>query len=158
MNLHRSAAMLFLALLLGACVLNAADAAPTTIEAVRIDEPVTVDGVLDDAAWQRPPLTGEFVTFSPMLGRPLGVATDIWVAYSGRHLYFAFMCHDGQPGQIKTSITKRDAGGRDDWIGVILDPLDNRQSSFEYYVNPSGCQTDGLTSAVDSSNLDLSPD
>ncbi len=158
MNLHHSATILFLTLLLGACALAAADAAPTTIEAVRIDEPVTVDGVLDDAAWQRPPLTGEFVTFSPMLGRPLGVATDIWVAYSGRHLYFAFMCHDGQPGQIKTSITKRDAGGRDDWIGVILDPLDNRQSSFEYYVNPSGCQTDGLTSAVNGADIDLSPD
>ncbi len=155
MNQRHFAALLFLILLSAHGVLTAAAA---TIEALPVDAPVTIDGVLDDAAWQRPPLSNEFVTFSPMIGRPLGVATDIWVAYSPRHLYFAFKCHDDQPEGIKTSIAKRDASGRDDWIGVVLDPLDNRQSSFEYYVNPSGCQMDGLTSAVNGSNIDLSPD
>ena len=120
--------------------------------------PIVIDGILDEAVWRQAPLSREFITFHPMVGRPLGLATDIWTAYSGKTLYFAFKCHDDRPNEIKTSIARRDNSSKDDWIGVVLDPLDNRQSSVEFYVNPSGCQTDGLTSAVDGSNFDPSPD
>ncbi len=122
------------------------------------ETPIVIDGRLDETAWQQAPISREFITFHPVYAQPLGLDTDIWTAYSGKYLYFAFRCHDNQPGQIKTSIAKRDSSSSDDWIGVVLDPLDNRQSSVEFYVNPSGCQTDGLTSAVDGANFDTSPD
>ncbi|GEM_PF-5435720 len=93
-----------------------------------------------------------------MYVRPLGAATDIWAAYSDRHLYFAFRRHDVQPELSKASVAKRDDSGRDDWVGVVLDPLGNRQASYECHINPSGCQMDGLTSAVNGATIDLSPD
>lgn len=150
------AAILLLFLLAGPSLL-AADG-PAAIEAFRIEAAVRVDGVLDEEVWQRQPISPEFVTFHPMYDRPLGAATDIRAAYSDTHLYFAFRCHDEQPERIKTSIARHDNSSGDDWIGVVLDPLDNRQSSVEFYVNPSGCQTDGLTSAVDGADFDPSPD
>jgi hypothetical protein len=151
-------AILLLILLPGCCGLISAAVENESIIAPAVERPLRVDGVLDEEVWQRQPVSREFTTFHPMFGRPLGAATDIWTAYSEKSLYFAFKCHDDQPGQIKTSIAKHDSSSGDDWIGVVLDPLDNRQSSVEFYVNPSGCQTDGLTSAVDGASFDPSPD
>jgi hypothetical protein len=150
--------LLLLLLLIGCCGLAAFAAEDGLIIAVAADAPIAIDGSLDEAIWRQAPISREFITFHPMVGRPLGLATDIWTAYSGKTLYFAFKCHDDRPGEIKTSIAKRDSSSQDDWIGVVLDPLDNRQSSVEFYVNPNGCQTDGLTSAVDGANFDPSPD
>ncbi|MCU0235565.1 MAG: carbohydrate binding family 9 domain-containing protein [Acidobacteria bacterium] len=150
--------LLLLLLLIGCCAPAAFAAEDGPIIAIKAGEPIMIDGALDEAVWRQAPISREFITFHPLVGRPLGLATDIWVAYSGKTLYFAFKCHDNRPGEIKTSIAKRDNCSKDDWIGVILDPLDNRQSSVEFYVNPNGCQTDGLTSAVDGVNFDPSPD
>ncbi len=129
-----------------------------TIIAQKVEAPIKIDGSLKEAAWQHPPLSVKFVSFSPMFGKTMDLATDIWIAYSGETLYFAFKCHDDRPGEIKTSIAKRDNNGMDDWIGVILDPMDNRQSSVELYVNPSGCQADGVTSAVNGWAFSYAPD
>ncbi len=155
----RSRVAFFLLLVLpGCCGLIPAAVEDELIISPAVETPIRIDGVLDEEVWQQAPLSREFITFHPMVDRPLGVATDIWTAYSGKCLYFAFHCHDDRPGQIKTSVARHDNSSGDDWIGVVLDPLDNRQSSVEFYVNPSGCQTDGLTSAVDGSNFDPSPD
>jgi len=157
--LHSKATTLLLLVLLLGCSGRLPGAAEDeTIVAPAAIAPVRIDGILDEEVWQQAPISREFVTFYPMYDRPLGLVTDIWTAYSGKSLYFAFKCRDDRPGQIKTSIAKHDSSSGDDWIGVVLDPLDNRQSSVEFYVNPSGCQTDGLTSAVDGANFDVSPD
>ncbi len=156
--LRSRVATLLLLILPGCCGLIPAATEDELIISRAVETPVRIDGVLDEEVWQRQPISREFVTFHPMVGRPLGLVTDIWTAYSEQNLYFAFKCHDDRPGQIKTSIARHDNSSGDDWIGVVLDPLDNRQSSVEFYVNPSGCQTDGLTSAVDGANFDSSPD
>ena len=121
-------------------------------------ERIRVDGRLDEAVWRGAPLSHAFVTFSPAYGLPLGESTLVWVAYDRDHLYFAFRCIDARPDRIKTSIARRDQSGGDDWIGVVIDTLNQRQSSAEFYANPSGIQTDGVTSAVNSFRLNTAVD
>ncbi|MCK5644929.1 MAG: carbohydrate binding family 9 domain-containing protein, partial [Gammaproteobacteria bacterium] len=80
----------------------------------------------------------------------------IWTAYDGKNSYFAFKCFDTEPEKIKTSITRRDNIFADDWVGISLDSMGNKQTANELFVNPNGIQGDILNSAV--SGEDMAPD
>ncbi len=122
-------------------------------------ETIKIDGVLSEKIWGLPPISEEFITFLPVFGEVLDQKTKIWMAYDNRNLYFAFKCFDIEPNKIKTSISRRDTiASRDDAIGVVIDVMGNKQTSYEFYVNPSGIQEDGLTSAVNGWSYDNSPD
>lgn len=124
----------------------------------RIAEAIKIDGDLSEKAWRNGAISEEFKTYFPRYGERLRQETKIWMAYDSRYLYFAIKCYDTDPDKIKTSISKRDTISRDDWIGVVIDVMGNRQTSYEFYVNPGGIQEDGLTSAVNGWSYDNSPD
>jgi hypothetical protein len=123
---------------------------------LKIDGPLKIDGVLDDEAWQHPPLEKDFISYWPGYGEKLSEKTLIWMAYDDKCLYFAILCYDSQPQNIKTSLTKRDQIYDDDWVGICLDTLGNKQTQYGFYINPHGIQADMLNSAV--SGEDRSPD
>ena len=120
--------------------------------------PIKVDGQLTEPVWERAPISQQWITFNPLYGEKLDFPTDIWLAYDRQNIYFAFRCHDPEPARIKTSLTKRDSGSSDDWVGVAIDGLNNRQATFEFYVNPSGVQLDGVCSAMYADSLDVAHD
>jgi hypothetical protein len=153
--LHRSKVLLLLIVLLPACSPPAfsqspaspPDAEPREIKAVQLASPPVIDGVLNDAAWQSPPMSlGTWLSYNPMFGEKLAQQTEVWLAYDREYLYFAFRCLDPEPSGIKTSITRRDTQWNDDWVGLGLDTLGTRQGSYEMFVNPSGIQGDILNS------------
>ncbi len=121
-------------------------------------ESIKIDGVLNEDVWGLPPISREFITCYPLFGERLNQPTSIWLAYDDQHLYFAFKCHDTEPGKIKSSIARRDNISRDDFVGVSIDGMGNRQTTYEFYVNPDGIQDDGITSAVNGWFYDNSPD
>jgi hypothetical protein len=118
--------------------------------------PFHIDGILDEPAWQKPCLETTFRTYNPTYGEPLPFKTHVWMSYDDENLYFAFRCEDAEPDKIKTSISQRDAMFSDDWVGLSLDALRNKQVSYDLFVNASGIQGDILDSAV--SGEDVSPD
>ncbi len=123
------------------------DAEPREIRAALLASPPVIDGVLNDAAWQSPPMSlGTWLSYNPMFGEKLAQQTEVWVAYDREYLYFAFRCLDPDPLGIKTSITRRDTQWNDDWVGLSLDALGSRQGSYDMFVNPSGIQGDILNS------------
>jgi len=117
---------------------------------------IVIDGELSEQVWQQAPLVKEFKTIFPTPGQPMNVGTKIWAAYDKGNLYFAVQCLDPEPDKIKTSITQRDNIFKDDNVGILLDTLGTRQSSHEFYINPSGIQMDAVNSAV--SRFDVTPD
>jgi hypothetical protein len=122
-------------------------------------ESIKIDGILNENIWSLPPISQEFITFIPVFGEIMDQKTKIWMAYDNKYLYFAFKCFDMETNKIKTSISRRDTvASRDDSIGVVIDVMGNRQTSYEFYINPSGIQEDGLTSAVNGWSYDNSPD
>ena len=115
-----------------------------------------IDGSLDDEIWKKSPLGETFITYNPAYGEKLPQKTEVWMAYDKKNLYFAFKCYDNEPEKIKTSITRRDAMFSDDWVGLSLDAMGNKQTSYDLFCNPNGIQGDILTSAV--SGEDVAPD
>ncbi len=127
------------------------------VHAYRVDRPPTIDGRLDDAAWQQPPIaTTDWLSYNPLHGDRIPQHTDVWVAYDDNYLYFAFKCDDPEPKGIKTSISRRDNVWNDDWVGLSLDSLGTGQTSYHMMVNPSGVQMDLLNSIA--ADEDQAPD
>jgi Domain of unknown function (DUF5916) len=124
---------------------------------VRLTRPPVMDGLLDDEAWQQPPMTtGRWLSYNPLYGDSIPQQTTVWLAYDGDYFYAAFKCDDPEPRGIKTSITRRDNIGSDDWVGLSLDALGTGQLSYHMMVNPSGVQLDMLNSVA--GGEDESPD
>ncbi|UCH95218.1 MAG: carbohydrate binding family 9 domain-containing protein, partial [Candidatus Aminicenantes bacterium] len=114
----------------------------------KVPEKITIDGELNEAVWKQPFISPTFITVHPTFGRDLGVPTRIWAAYDKRNLYFAFHCLDPEPGKIKTSIAQRDSILMDDYVGILLDAMGNRQTCYEFYINPNGIQADAVSSSI----------
>ncbi|MCP4152740.1 MAG: hypothetical protein GY757_33715 [bacterium] len=127
-----------------------------TIFPDRTREAIKIDGALIEPIWSKPPLSENFISYSPVYGELLKQKTEIWMAYNDKGLYFAFKCHDKEPGKIKTSIAQRDKMFNDDWVGVLLDAMGSKQTNYEFYANPSGIQGDSLNSSIE--GTDMAPD
>ena len=130
---------------------------PPRLEAVRVSVPPTVDGSLDDQAWQTAALPlGEWITYNPGYGEKLAQKTEVWVAYDDKNLYFAFRCRDPEPDKVRANLSRRDQLFNDDWVGLSLDSVFAGQSSYDMFVNARGIQGDILTSS--SAGEQLAPD
>lgn len=124
------------------------EAAAAVVVPRAIDTAPRIDGVLDDNAWTGDAVPmGEWRSYNPLYGDTVPQQTRVWVAYDADALYFAFQCDDPEPAAIKTSISRRDNFGGDDWVGLSLDALGTGQLSYHMMVNPSGIQLDMLNSA-----------
>jgi hypothetical protein len=118
-------------------------------------QPPKLDGVLDDAVWQCPPLVaGPFILNNPVYGEVLPQKTEIWLTYDQKNLYFAFYCHDDMPDKIKGTMTKRDSIFNEDWIDVDIDTMGSRQCTYEHACNPLGVQGDLVQSVQGGESLD----
>lgn len=105
---------------------------------------VQVDGVLDEAAWQRAqPIPLPFEV-SPGDNLPARVETTCFVAFDDANLYLACDARDTDPDRIRAFITDRDDIFAHDNIGFVVDPFNDGRRAFVFSVNALGVQLDGI--------------
>jgi hypothetical protein len=126
------------------------------IYSLKVKQKPKLDGILDDKVWQTEPIKKEFISYNPLFGDILPYKTLVWTSFDDENLYFAFLCLDSEPQNIKASYTKRDDMFNDDWVGLSLDALGTRQTAYALFVNPLGIQGDFVDTAV--SGSEFSPD
>src|SRR5437667_7181823 len=132
MHRRRGVAFLSLIALAAAHPGAAADEDRPRLEIPRAAKAPTIDGSLDDEAWQGPPLSlGEWLTYNPLNGEKLPQQTEVRAVYDDRYLYFAFHCLDPEPGRVRSTLSRRDNMWNDDWVGLSLDSVGNGQSSYD---------------------------
>jgi hypothetical protein len=112
------------------------------VEAARLDEPVKIDGLLDEGVWQGPGYS-DFVQADPHDGQPPTEKTTVWVAYDDKALYVAARLEDSQPDKIVSRLGRRDDCVAADWFGFDIDTYFDRRSGFWFSINPSGSIADG---------------
>lgn len=123
------------------------------IELPRLSDPPSIDGKLDDAAWQgRDIQMSEWLTYNPLNGSRIPQTTVVYAGYDDRYLYFAFHCVDPDPAKVRATLSRRDNLFNDDWVGLSLDSAGNGQASYDLFVNPLGVQGDILNSVSSGEN------
>jgi hypothetical protein len=138
---------LLAALLPGAAFAAAPDSIPVPAERPhhqipRVESPIKVDGVLDEAAWQGALQLKVDVEIDPGKNRPAPVTTTAYLAYDHENLYAAFRAHDPDPSAIRATLADRDTPFSDDFVGLMLDTFNDDRRAFELFVNPLGVQMD----------------
>jgi len=122
--------------------------APTqqaTAVALRIDPPdsIAVDGVLDEAAWERAEPIGNFTQSEPRNGEHETERTEIRILFSEDNLYIGAQFFDSEPDRMLGNQMVRDGGlGSDDRFMWVLDPLNDRRSGYFFEINPAGAMGD----------------
>ena len=114
----------------------------TPAVAVRAERAPVIDGRGDDAVWQSAPATSQFLEFQPNEGKAPRYRTEFRVAYDDRNLYVFIRAFDPHPDSIMTALTRRDVRGPSDQLKIMIDAYHDRQSGFEFAVNPVGVKRD----------------
>jgi hypothetical protein len=128
-----------------------------TATAIRVEDAPAIDGVLDDAAWQKAPVHTGFVQADPLEGAPATENTEVRLVYDDQALYVGVTLHDSDPSRIVTTDTRRDADlNQQDSFQMVFDTFHDLQNGFVFGTNPAGVTYDaqirnlgGLTTSWD---------
>jgi hypothetical protein len=107
------------------------------VKAVRLTEPVKIDGILDEKIWQTKGYT-DFIQRDPQEGEAPTEKTVFWVAYDDKFLYVAGRMFDSEPDKITSRLGRRDDFVDSDWFVFAIDPYFDKRSGYRFCVNPSG--------------------
>jgi len=114
------------------------------LQAVRVDVPPEIDGLVTDVSWNlTDPITG-FNQYEPYNDRPATHQTYVWVLYDDNFLYIGARMIDPEPGKILTELGLRDRGAHlnSDQFWIDINPFDDGIYGFQFRISASGVQTD----------------
>ncbi len=131
-----------------------------TIRAVRLTEPVDLDGVLEETIYRTaPPMTG-FIQQVPHPGAAATEKTDVWVMHDAANLYVAARCWESaSPEAWIANEMRRDATqlGQNDTFGVLLDTFHDRRDGVFFFTNALGALGDQQITEERTANGDWNP-
>ncbi len=113
---------------------------------------VSVDGTLNEPAWQQATVIPLRYEWMPGDGVRPPVATTCFVTFDDEHLYVAFEAEDPNPEAIRAHLMDRDAIStltQDDHVSITIDPFNDERRGFQFRVNPLGVQADAVFSELD---------
>jgi hypothetical protein len=114
------------------------------VRAVRLHEPVTLDGALTESVWRDTEPIRWFVQSYPNENTAPSESTWAWVAYDDDALYIAARMWDAHPDSIIASLVRRDLWVTSDRVVVYLDSYhDHRNGSF-FSISAAGVLWDGV--------------
>jgi hypothetical protein len=115
------------------------------IRALRVNDPIKIDGSLDEPAWPQAQPATDFRQERPNEGAPATEKTEVRVLFDDRNIYFAIRAFDSDAAHINARELVRDASfSNDDKIEILLDTYHDRRNAFRFAVNPLGTQQDAL--------------
>jgi hypothetical protein len=109
-----------------------------TIRAIRLREPLTLDGILDEAIYQAVRPVDGFIQQDPREGERATEETDMWVLFDDHSIYVAARCWDSRPELIVANELRRDNVGlyENDNFAVLFDTFHDGRNAFIFHINP----------------------
>ncbi|MFN7974102.1 MAG: DUF5916 domain-containing protein [Acidobacteriota bacterium] len=119
-----------------------------SVRAERAATAVSIDGVLDDAAWTTAGAIGDLAQQSPHPGEPTPYRTEVRLLVDETNLYVGVTCMDPEPDRIAVHTLRRDGEMEgDDLVTLVLDTFGDRNTGYVFRVNAAGARADGLISS-----------
>ncbi len=116
-----------------------------TLRAQHTDQAITLDGILDEAAWINAPTVDDFYQILPVEFSEPTEKTQVRLLYDEDALYIAAKMWDDQPDAITANVLRQgDQSSTDDDFTIILDPFNDRRSGYRFQINPNGVRREGL--------------
>ena len=131
-----------------------------TVRAVRLPEGLTIDGALDEEAYETVPAFSDFIQTEPQMGEPASEKTDGWVFFDDTSIYVVARCWDSAPEsewvvnemrRDNTTITQNQQ------VAFLLDTFYDRRNAVIFNINPIGGRMDGQITNESTFNGDWNP-
>jgi hypothetical protein len=131
-----------------------------TVRAIKLKEPLRVDGVLDDSVYTEYQSFTGMIQVAPQYGAQSTEKTEMWVMFDGENMYVTAKCWDSAPpDKWVVNELRRDTNQlrQNDHFGVMFDTFYDRRSGFLFYTNPLGALADYSVVDEGGSNTDWNP-
>jgi hypothetical protein len=131
-----------------------------TVRAVRVSQPLQIDGTLDEAFYREVPSMSGFIQVEPEAGLAATERTETWIAFDEDHVYVSFRAWDSQMSRLVATEMRRDNGtiwSGNDIIVFIFDTFFDRRNSISFTINPIGGRSDGQVVNERQYNADWNP-
>jgi TolB-like protein len=131
-----------------------------TVRAVRLTEPLDIDGRLDDRVYEKVPAVSGFIQHQPLEGAPATEKTEAWVFFDRDHLYVSARCWDSSPeSQWVVNEMRRDSVNivQNEYFLFLLDTFYDRRNGILFNINPIGGRMDGQITDERTWNGDWNP-
>ena len=131
-----------------------------TVRAVRLDAPLRLDGVLDEAIYANVQPFGDFIQQSPDEGAPASEPTDAWIFFDDQSIYVAARIWESVPeSEWVANEMQRDSFQiiNNDGFIVVFDTFYDRRNGFAFRVNPIGGFSDRQITDEGNPNPDWNP-
>jgi hypothetical protein len=131
-----------------------------TVRAIRLDQPLRLDGALDESVYQESRSISDFIQQVPREGAPATERTEAWVMFDDQNLYVGARCWDSAPPERWVANEyRRDTNQlrQNDTFGIVLDTFYDRRNGFLFYTNPLGARADQAITDEGNLNPDWNP-
>ncbi|MEO6355956.1 MAG: DUF5916 domain-containing protein, partial [Ferruginibacter sp.] len=116
--------------------------------------PVTIDGEMNEQAWQDASAAENFFMVLPMDTSHAKVKTSVRMTYDAKNMYIIAVCYLTKPAPYMVESLRRDFSfGRNDNFIFFMDPFDDRTNGFTFGANAAGAQWDGSLYSGGSADL-----
>ena len=131
-----------------------------TLRAVRLDEPLRVDGVLDEGVYETTPAFGGFLQQMPIQGAPATEQTEAWIFYNDDFVYVAARLWDSAPeSRWVANEMQRDSFQliQNEYFSASFDTFYDRRNALAFMINPLGGFFDFQITDEGNPNSDWNP-
>ncbi len=115
-------------------------------DAKRVNTPIKIDGILDEAAWESAKIATDFTQLEPVYGPPASQKTNVKMLYDDAALYISAFMYDDEPDQIRKGLAQRDNIGQASHFGIFIDPYKSGIEGIGFLVTASNVQVDATYS------------
>ena len=132
----------------------------TTVEAIRLNNGIQLDGVLDEPVYRTTSAVTGFIQLMPDEGAPATETTEAWIMFDSTNIYVGARIWDSAPpGSWVANEMRRDTSQlRDnDSFWVVFDTFYDRRNGVVFYTNPLGALGDFAITNEGNPNSDWNP-
>ncbi|MEL6561022.1 MAG: DUF5916 domain-containing protein [Bacteroidota bacterium] len=109
------------------------------------NEPIVIDGELNEKAWLNADVAKGFFQTFPIDDQLADEQTEVKLTYDDKNLYIGAVCYTSQNGEYIIESLRRDFGfGRNDVFAVYIDPYNDQSNGFSFQVTPYNVQREGI--------------
>ena len=126
-----------------------------TVQVVQVEQGPNIDGLLDDAIWSQAVVVEDFHQIEPNEYASPSERTQVYLLYDEEALYIGAKLWDSEPEQVTAHVMRQGTAlWTEDTFTVIIDPLNDQRTGFEFQLNPNSVRAESQYQNVTSSQRD----
>src|SRR5688572_20041162 len=131
----------------------------TTVRAIRLDAPLRIDGLLDEALYTTVTPIADFIQAEPSPGAEASEKTEVWISFDSDNVYVSVRASESQPDRMVINEMRRDSSStwQNENFGFAFDTFYDRRNSLTFQFTPIGGWADGQNTNEGQYNGDWNP-